>query len=381
MRGETSPSTNGSESGEPRRPVFGQTDRPVIRRKPRSDRQGELVARLLEAADHLSERFMGPELERQLARYMECAHAMNDCSNLLVPAAAGVGVNLNVADYRHAVGAMHCQKAICPICLPYQDAKRAEKLAVRAHAIAEIPLNHFLVTLTLRHHYAPNGNWRVLVDALKAAWRATGKERFFRKAIKAIEAMGGYFWKLENTFSYKNGQHPHFHLLLSLPKSVDAGQFAEKLKHYWETRLKSLGRTCEWQPGWWKALPTSEDLKKTINYLTGGIKEVTGAAAKKLPPWELEPEAFVEIFHSMKGLKWFGSGGCWRTKAVVEAESEENLEAERESKGTLIYLIPRETWNSWSYPKRYEARRIISDRSISHADCIVMLDQMCQRKC
>ena len=349
-------------------------DTPKQARKQRAQEQEELVLRIMQAEKLLDGRYSGKKLEYQRDQYLEAAQVMLECSNVPVPY-GNIGVKGDEDNARYFSGLIHCGKPICPNCLPYQDAKRRERLEAIAPEIAKLPLNHFVVTITLRHHYAPNGNWKILVKAIKKTWRKMVKERHFRESLKKAGVVGGYFWKMETTFSYQWGHHPHLHVLLSLPNTVNPLEFKEWVQEYWERRLREQGRTCEWQDGWFEPLRTSTDVNKMIKYLTGGIQEVTGNATKKLPPWKLEPEAFVEVFHSMKYEKWFGSGECWRQKAVVEAESESKLEEERDSKDPFIYVIPRDKWNALTFGQRFDVRKIVGDRTLTHEQCVDNLNE------
>jgi hypothetical protein len=351
-------------------------------RRQRAENQEDLVMRLMEAEKILCWRFSGRALEFESKRYIDAAAAMLECSNMAVPF-GDLGVKGLDYNARYLSGVRHCGKPICPNCLPYQDAKRREKLQQVAIGIAELPLNHFIMTITLRHHYSPKGNWKVLVKAIKKTWRKMGKERYFGEALgyksvkKAVIAAvrGGFFWKMESTFTYEWGHHPHLHVLISLPQTINADEFQQRVKEYWERELKKQGRSCEWQDGWFEPLRKSQDLQRMIKYLTGGITEVTGNASKKLPPWKLPPEAFIEIFYEMKHERWFGSGGCWRTNSVVEAENEKNLEQERESKEPFIYVIKRDWWNSLDFVGRFDVRKIIGNRDLTHEECVNKLNE------
>lgn len=351
-------------------------------RRQRAEDQEDLVMRLMEAERLLCWRYSGQELENQSNRYVKAAAAMLECSNIAV-SFGNLGVKARDQNIRYLSGLKHCGKPICPNCLPYQDAKRREKLEQVAVEVAELPLNHFIMTITLRHHYSPKGNWKVLVRALKKTWRKMGKERYFGEALgykpkkKGVigQVRGGFFWKMESTFSYEFGQHPHLHVLISLPKTINPIEFQERVKEYWEIELKKQGRSCEWKKGWFEPLRESKDIKRMIEYLTGGITEVTGNATKKMSPWKLPAEAFIEIFYSMKHERWFGSGGCWRKKAVIEAESEEKLEQERETEEPFIYVIQKDCWNSLDFGQRFDVRKIIGDRNLTHEECIKKLDE------
>lgn len=348
----------------------------VKKRRQREGDQKDLVERIMEGEGRLHLFFDGEELEKQSRAYKEVAGAMLECSNVMIPSVANVGVKGQEHNMRHHTGVKHCGKAICPNCLAYYDAKRRERLAKVALEVATLPLKHYMMTITMRHHYSRHRQWKVMVTAIKKTWRLMGKEYFFSQAVlKDKLVKGGYFWKMETTFSYEWGHHPHLHVFLSLPESVDSEEFSQKVKAYWEGELKKQGRSCDWQAGWFQPLRTSTEVDKMVKYLTSGITEVAGNETKKMAPWNLSPEAFVEVFQDMKHEKWFGSGGCWRKKAVVEAESEAQLEQERESTGEFIYQIPSQVWNSLNFHQRFDVRRIIGDRSLTHADCVTNLDE------
>lgn len=345
------------------------------KRHQRADNQAQLVTAIMEAESRLHLFYEGEELEKCSKAYIKIAQEVMECSNVKLPCVQNVGVKGGEHNARHLTGLKHCGKPICPNCLPYHDAKRRERLEGVALGLAGLPLKHYMMTITLRHHYSRKGNWKVLVKAIKKTWRSMGKEYFFTQATKDELVKGGYFWKMETTFSYEWGHHPHLHVLISLPSSVDGAEFSQKVKAYWEEELRKEGRSCDWQPGWFQALRSSGEVAKMVKYLTSGITEVTGTATKKMAPWKLPAEAFVEVYEGMRNEKWFGSGGCWRKGVVVEAESEAKLEQERGSDDPFIYVIPGQLWNGLNFHQRFDVRRIIGDKSLTHADCVANLEE------
>jgi hypothetical protein len=355
------------------------------------------VDRILAAAD------ADPE---KSAQYRLVADKLLACGNAPLPGKNPVFQRGQRGRY---VGRMcHCAKALCPICLPYADAKRFERLSARAPAVIKMGLTHVLVTLTVRHH--KGAKWKTLVDAKKAVWRRLGKQRFWR------EAVAGYYWKMESPYG-KHGHHPHRHVLLSFRPGIDLGKVRERFQEYWERELRAEGRSCEWHPGWWQVLSYEQardfieqaegeklvareldcrealagsvdqladqdlsgaevdlpvvaemqgkDLRRVLRYLTKGAVEILGGSAKSSAPWNMPVDAFVEVFTNMRHVKWFGSGGVWRTAAVEEAESEESLEQERESDDPVLVEIPRQIWNSFSYDVRFYLRCLVADESVA----------------
>jgi hypothetical protein len=96
-------------------------------RRQRAENQEDLIMRLMEAEKILSLRFSGRALEFESKRYVDAAAAMLECSNIAV-SFGDLGVKGLDYNARYLSGVRHCGKPICPNCLPYQDAKRRERL-------------------------------------------------------------------------------------------------------------------------------------------------------------------------------------------------------------------------------------------------------------
>lgn len=347
VRGTTRP---GSQDVVSSRSTMGSISHE--RKEKGHERQRELVDRILVEADKLS--------GDKRAIYLFVADKLLACSNVALPS-----VNPSVkkiSDYRYIGGMCHCGKSICPLCLPYQDALRAEKLKKQAEQVVKLGLRHYLFTSTIRHHYG--AEFRVLVDAERAVWRQMIGSRFWKKAVE------GFAWKLEPGFSSANGHHPHKHCIVTLKAGVDDLAFSEKVRSFWEDRLKKLGRSCDWKEGWWVEIPGTNDVDRMIGYICKSIREVTGTSHKHNAPWLLPVDAYVEVFTTSRNVRWFGVGGCWRTKETQKCEKEEILEQERGKDDEVLVTIPAQVWKEMTFAQKFAVKDVVYDREIDDAACV-----------
>lgn len=347
LRGTTRP---GSQNVVSSRSTTGSISHE--RKEKGHERQRELVDRILAEADKLS--------GDKRAIYLFVADKLLACSNVALPS-----VNPSVkkiSDHRYIGGMCHCGKSICPLCLPYQDALRAEKLKKQAEQVVKLGLKHYLFTSTIRHHYG--AEFRVLVDAERAVWRQMIGSRFWKKAVE------GFAWKLEPGFSNANGHHPHKHCIVTLKAGVDDLAFSEKVRSFWEDRLKKLGRSCDWKEGWWVEIPGTNDVDRMIGYICKSIREVTGTSHKHNAPWLLPVDAYVEVFTTSRNVRWFGVGGCWRSKETEKCEKEEVLEQERGKDDEVLVTIPAQVWKQMTFAQRFAVKDVVYDREIDDAACV-----------
>lgn len=331
---------------------------PNRERKKGYERQKQLVDRILAEAQNVS--------EDKKTIYLLVADKLLACSNVPMP-----GINPTVKkvnNHRYIGGMCHCGKGICPLCLPYQDALRAEKLKKQAEKVVPLGLKHYLFTMTIRHH--AGAKFKVLVDVERAVWRKMTSSRFWK------ESVAGFFWKMEPGFSVANGQHPHKHCVLALKAGVDSDKFAQKLKSYWEEQVRKLGRSCDWKEGWWKEIPGSADVDRMIGYVCKSIREVTGTSHKHNAPWLLPVAAYIEIFTTSRNVRWFGVGGCWRSKETVKCEKEEVLEQERHSDDGVLVTIPIGAWKRLTVSQIFLIKDIVYDKEIDDEHCIEVVKML-----
>lgn len=331
---------------------------PNQKREKGHEKQKQLVDRILAEASNVS--------ENKRSIYLLVADKLLACSNVPIPNVDPTVRKIN--DHRYIGGMCHCGKAICPLCLPYQDALRAEKLKKQAQEVVKLGLKHYLFTSTIRHHYG--AKFRTLLDAERKVWSKMISSRFWKGSVE------GFAWKLEPGFSLANGHHPHKHCIVTLKTGVDPNAFAEKLKAYWEEQLRRLGRSCDWKEGWWKEIPSTADVDRMIGYICKSIREVTGTSHKHNAPWLLPVAAYIEVFTTSRNVRWFGVGGCWRSKETVKCEKEEVLEQERHSNDEILVTVPIHVWKKFSVSQKFLIKDVVYDQEMDDEHCIEVVEML-----
>lgn len=64
-----------------------------------------------------------------------------------------------------------------------------------------------------------------------------------------------------------------------------------------------------------------------------------------------------------------------RRKLGAGKEKNESVSRTGEEKSDDIYKIPAEVWNNWNYETKFKVRKIIEDESLTHTECIAMIEQ------
>lgn len=331
------------------------------------------------------------------AGYEDIAEVVSRCGTRPLPAAVKVDIRGNEENRRYIGGVCHCNSMICPLCAKYYGAKRAEKLLARGKELAKhivgecdcaekissltvLPVcildgeafhlrgaQMFHMVTTIRHR--KGAKFRVLVKALRKVHRDMQQEHFWRKNVL------GNVRSTEVTFGV-NGFHPHDHNLLILESWIDAELFAERVKLYWEKELEKLGRSCDWKDDWFTKVE-GESVERMVHYLNKAVSEVSLSSNKVKTPWSLPVEAYVEVYKTGKGLRWFSVSGIWKSEDTAKAESEAELEAERESKDPVLVSIPVGVWSELTVEDRLLIRAIVGDRTISNVDCLAVVLGIC----
>lgn len=173
-----------------------------------------------------------------------------------------------------------------------------------------------------------------------------------------------------------NGFHPHHHNLVILGSWVNTEWFGNRVKLFWEEELRKLGRSCDWKEDWFTKVE-GESFDDMVRYLNKAVSEVSLSANKIKNPWQLPANAYVEVYKEGRGVRWFGVGGVWKCDETVKAESETELEAERESKDPILTSIPVETWNKLMVEDRLLIRAVVGDRAILNSDCVAIVTGIC----
>jgi hypothetical protein len=262
-------------------------------------------------------------------------------------------------DHRSLVGLQHCGRHLCPVCHPYHQATRRAKLEARLpEVIAEQSARYLFVTVTARHHLGVR--WKDLRRDIHSVTRSLQQTRRWRVTL-------GHIRSDETTWG-KHGHHFHQHWLIAIPENVEPEEWLGWMKGYIESRLLALGRTADWQPGWWQEVPASE-LVNVARYQTEGIGwELTGAATKKAP-WDMPPAAFAEVWESSRGCRWWSTAGCFR----IKGDTDEEIEAERQARpGEVIAWVPGIVWTSLSRDTREDLLELIADRTLSREQFLAL---------
>lgn len=276
------------------------------------------------------------------------------CGHRPLPGGVRVIQHPEQGSRRHLSGVQHCSRHVCPVCNTYNQARRREQLQERAAAVvAEEPgVQHALVTLTARHHLGVR--WRDLRDAIAAVMRRVQRVRPWRDAVL------GFYRASETTWG-KHGHHPHEHWLISFRSGVDLEEWAKWFEGYFAEGIEREGRTAAWTEGWFRRVADHE-LGAVVSYTTdyGVLWEVTGLATKA-PPWRMPARAYAEVWRDSRGLRWVGSGGCWK----ISRETDEQLAEERErQEGEVIAHVREEVWRALPRSIRVQLLDLIYDQSL-----------------
>lgn len=133
----------------------------------------------------------------------------------------------------HWKGIMLCQRQYaCPVCATRRQAERLSE--VDAMMRADRNARYQMVTLTLRHHLGQS--LASLLVLLFAAWRRVRATRRVREIFsRRVNATAR---SLEVTFGFRNGWHPHIHLLLQTSEWTAEEQAT--LAEEWERALPGM---------------------------------------------------------------------------------------------------------------------------------------------
>ncbi len=221
-------------------------------------------------------------------------------------------------------GVRACHDRLCPLCAARIEA--AEALETRAallhlHYAGKLEgLRLIFFTATMGHRADDDhaGNWSVFRTVLSKLT----DQRWWRAAI------AGSIMKLEIEGTLdpaKTGLHPHAHMLLAIPETVDSLALSARVheffrsefaKHYPnETRIR-----WHWNPSetWWQIAEGSECLPRFLAMKRWTIcEEVTASGAKNGGFWQRPVEDLVAVWELMKGVRTLRRSGIFREVAAV----------------------------------------------------------------
>jgi Replication protein len=287
----------------------------------------------------------------------------------------------------HVAGTFHCGKPLCPSCASFVSRRRSEALADTAPHVAAAHPNarSFHCVLTVRHRPG------VRLDALRAcfagAWEKLRHVREWRRGVV------GFVRVTELTYSVRGGFHLHIHCLLTVREGADPEALRLAIRAAWsrlvgeDRTVKSKnkatgelttrvvpGRSVDFEAqersaaangrrGWWSEITGGPH--DTLEYLVSKVlrEEVTAGGAKggsRL--WDLPPPQYFEAWYSMKGYRWFSTGGCWRVRP--ELEDDDAADELRETTGAVVGVCPQKDWQSVDYPMRAWMCGLVGSRTV-----------------
>ncbi len=295
---------------------------------------------------------------------------------------AGVTLYEGARGSRYFKGLLHCNRMLCPICAPYLMSKRVKAMRLRAENLARDPgLRHFLLTLSVQH--GQESDWKSRVKALKAIQASLQGSRRWKGLVE------GFARVLESTHG-SNGHHPHEHVLLTLRVAPgwDSASFFVWARGLGDKASKRHGVSSRFTEGWWREIPAG-DLVRAVSYFGHSQKwgqpssisktDPTDQGPEHLPIWAIPARAFSEVWQESKGVRWFGTGGCWRgvltdsdekpapNSAVLDVlQSDPALDCHQ----TPILHIPGEVWRSWSPSVRRERQAFLCHPMVRPEDLL-----------
>ena len=282
-------------------------------------RMREMCWALADAGEH--------RREKTLRRMAACMTAVGDDVALVETAHGGVGTR----GMR-----LCCNKELCPICGLAHEREWADTL--RAQGGAPV-----MWTLTLRHSHGDK-----LADLLRVLKAAFG--RWQRRLGRG--AAVSWYRRLEVTWSYAAGWHPHYHVLVWAPQMRETEWAAEHLSR--------------WQAAWVRAVEASggSALPEVGCTLTVGaasaytecswewaeetsLASLKGAVAGSLTVRDLiergAAHLYLELIDATHGIRWRQTSMLFRDEAAEKESAEEpEIPAEKH-----IMTMHRSVWNAF----------------------------------
>ena len=138
----------------------------------------------------------------------------------------------------------------CPTCAARIWAERRDELETIVGAACAQDYTVGMVTLTLRHNR--DQQLDALLSALTVGWRRSQQQRGVREAAEALGIVG-FVRRTEITHGYRNGWHPHLHILVFAKNGQGLG--AKRRWDDWSRAIRSV----------WQDSAVKEDLKAPSN--------------------------------------------------------------------------------------------------------------------
>lgn len=139
----------------------------------------------------------------------------------------------------YLAGLMTCGSVwACPVCAAKIQAVRAEELKQAIRTAKALGLTVAMLTLTVPHRIHDDLG-ELLTGFTGSLGAVTGGRAW--KGLRDTYGIAGYVRALEVTFGFKNGWHPHAHVLLFLNPDTNLDQLKKDIFPLWEKAVISRG--------------------------------------------------------------------------------------------------------------------------------------------
>lgn len=252
----------------------------------------------------------------------------------------------------HVAGLQSCGSVwACPRCAHKITSGRKKEVAGMLHWTLKQGMASMMVTLTIRHKR--NDSLNSLLNLLKETKRRVTRHR----AIVEGKTKCGFFGEItatELTHSYRNGWHPHFHLLITAKGSIEELQaYCDTLVKVW---VKALGNSAE---------ISAQDIQPVLDspgiakYLTkwGAAEEITCGLDKKgkggNTPFQILEHAktdrkyrglYYEYFKATKGRMQLTFSRGYKSKIT-----DEQILKEEPSESVTIVNMSKDVFKNVTY--------------------------------
>lgn len=224
----------------------------------------------------------------------------------------------NQCNIRTVIRANLCRDRLCPLCAWRRGKALASRLrrAVSYNIDNNLtnPPRYILLTLTTK-----NCDWSRLQETIAQmmeGWKKLSRRVAFRRAVL------GWARTFEVTRGKDGKAHPHFHVLLEVPREYFNRDGALYLEHDALVRLWARCLGVDYAP--------SVDVRAVRRgKINGAIAEVTKYLAKGSDVEGLDDEEFDAYTSTVAGVRAWGCGGSFR-EADAEIKADELLHVESE---------------------------------------------------
>lgn len=324
--------------------------------------------------------------QKSLGKYSEFK-ALRECHRAPRPGSAAIGFDstggvIGLCNSRSRLSPMAAADIFHEDSLQMTASVKAWSRDSREHDVA-------MMTLTVPHYAGDSLEW--LLGAFQRAW-AKFTHNAVRGAWRRVSTRYGirtWHWTMESPHSFKNGHHPHRHVLLFLDRRLSSEERADLERELYRMWLRSvesvMGRRPSEEHGLDLRLASRNGANGLAQYVTKGMAlEATGGIWKSaragsrtfhelLVDLALHPRArdlalFHEMERALSGAHWKGCArSFWEVmRAAGYEEVREELEGKLRESGELameryvLLSISRADWMEVrdNVERRMEIRRV-----------------------